>query len=95
MTKGFYSIIKTATFVAVMAVATTASVASAVSATAVPSCSIVAAPAAISSHQSAILKWISTEGAIFASLDNGIGSIAPDGELIVSPNISTVYTMHT
>jgi len=95
MTKRFYSIIKTATFVAVIAVATTASVASAVSATAVPSCSIIATPAAINSNQSAKLKWISTEGAIFASLDNGIGAIAPDGELVVSPNTSTVYTMRS
>ena len=91
----FTNLAKSAMTLAIVAVMATASVVSAASASDVPSCTISVAPAAITSAQSATLKWISTTGAVFASLDNGIGSIAPDGELVVSPNSSTVYTMHT
>ncbi len=83
----------TTAVVAVFAIAPLASAAT--SATLVPTCVISVIPAAIGGTQSALLKWDSTEGAIFASLDNGIGNIAPDGEMRISPNFSTVYTMHT
>jgi len=92
----FINVTKSTIALAVVAVMTTASVASAQqSASAVPSCTIAATPAAITSAQSATLKWISTEGALFAEIDNGIGDTAPDGEMVVSPNESTVYTLHT
>ncbi len=91
----FTNLAKGAVAIAIIAALGGAGVASAASASDVPSCTISATPAAITSAQSATLKWISTEGAIFASLDNGIDSIAPDGEMVVSPNASTVYTMHT
>lgn len=61
----------------------------------IPSCSISVSPAVINKSQSATLKWNSTQGALFAELDNGIGPVAPDGELVVSPEKSTVYTLHT
>jgi hypothetical protein len=87
---------KTVLALAVVAVFTIAPIASAAtSATLVPACVITVTPASINGNQSALLKWDSTDGAIFASLDNGIGNIAPDGEIRVSPNTSTVYTMHT
>ncbi len=79
----------------VVAIMTIASVVNAQSATLVPSCTISVTPASITSAQSATLKWISTEGALFAELDNGIGDTAPDGEMVVSPSKSTVYTLHT
>jgi len=90
----FTNLVKSSMALVFVAIIATASVANA-SAADVPSCTISATPATITNAQSATLKWISTDGAIFASLDNGIGSIAPDGEMIVSPNESTVYTMHT
>lgn len=67
----------------------------AVPATVVPVCSITAVPAAVSYGQSAVLKWDSSAGAVFASIDNGIGNVAPDGQLIVSPHYTTTYTLHT
>lgn len=70
-------------------------VSQAASATAVPTCTIKATPTAITSTQSAVLTWNSTDGAIFASLDNNIGSVAPDGKLTVSPNKTTTYTFHS
>lgn len=91
----FTNLAKSSIALAIVALMATASVVSAAGASDVPSCTISVAPATISNAQSATLKWISTEGAVFASLDNGIGSIAPDGEMVVSPNSSTVYTMHT
>lgn len=91
----FTNLTKSAVAIVVIAVLGGAGVASAVSVSAVPDCTLSATSATITSAQSTTLKWISTDGAIFASLDNGIGSIAPDGEMVVSPNTSTVYTMHT
>ncbi len=60
----------------------------------VPSCTITLVPMGNGVNM-AKLKWTSTEGAIFASLDNGIGNIAPDGEMFVSPDKYTIYTMHS
>ncbi len=82
------------TFMLIFVTLTTAQV-NAQSVFAIPSCTISVTPSVITSAQSATLKWDSTEGALFAELDNGIGSTAPDGEMIVSPDDSTVYTLHT
>jgi hypothetical protein len=90
----FTNLAKGIALVAVMMLAS-ASVVNAASASDVPSCSIAIVPTTIGGVQGAKLKWISTQGAIFASLDNGIGNIAPDGEMTIAPTISTVYTMHT
>ncbi|GEM_PF-5722256 len=95
MINSINSIIKKTLVVAIVAVAVSTPVASAASATLVPSCTISAVPNAITSAQSATLRWDSTDGAIFARIDNGIGSIAPDGTMTVSPNVSTVYTLHS
>ena len=65
------------------------------SAAEVPSCTISVVPTSITSAQSATLRWDSTEGALFASIDNTIGNIAPDGKMTISPNKTTTYTMHT
>ncbi len=91
----FINFLKGSIAVAIVAVFGLSSIASASSATLVPSCEINIVPSAITNSQSAVLKWDSTEGAIFASLDNGIGNIAPDGEMVVSPSKSTVYTMRS
>ena len=65
------------------------------SAAKVPTCEISVASPSITSAQSTTLSWESTEGALFASVDNNIGDISPDGKMNVSPSQSTVYTMHT
>lgn len=96
MAKSIHLIIKGSILAAIVVAISTTTMASAVTtANLVPSCSVSAIPGAITGTQSALLKWDSTEGAIFTSIDNGIGAVAVDGELIVSPNISTVYTVHT
>jgi len=87
--------IKLTILTVLVAVSAQAGVASAATANLVPSCTVSATPAAITSAQSALLKWDSTEGAIFTSIDSGIGNVGVDGELTVSPSISTVYTVHT
>jgi len=58
------------------------------------SCTMTISSSTITNAQTATLHWDSTEGALFAELDNGIGSVAVDGEMIVSPSKSTVYTLH-
>ncbi len=91
----FSNSVKGSIAVAIIAILGFSSIASASSATLVPSCEINITPSTITSAQSATLKWDSTAGAIFANLDNGVGAIAPDGEMIVSPSKSTVYTMRS
>lgn len=96
MTKSIHLIIKNSILGAVVAIALTTNIASAANtASLVPSCSVSVTPASITSAQSATLKWDATEGAIFTSIDNGIGAVGVDGTLTVSPNASTVYTVHT
>ena len=80
---------------AFVSMASIADAAASTSASKIPSCTIEATPSSITSTQSTTLKWVSTEGALFASLDNNIGSTAPDGKITVSPNKTTIYTLHT
>jgi formylglycine-generating enzyme required for sulfatase activity/pimeloyl-ACP methyl ester carboxylesterase len=54
--------------------------------------SFVANPSAISPGQSATLSWTST-GGTSASIDNGVGAVAPSGSLMVSPSVTTTYTL--
>ena len=96
MTKSIHLIIKNSILGVVVVTALVANIASAATtASLVPSCSVSVTPASITSAQSATLKWDATEGAIFTSIDNGIGAVGVDGTLTVSPNTSTVYTVHT
>ncbi len=49
-------------------------------------------PSTIVSGQSASLTWASTN-ADFATLDNGVGQVSPNGGMTVSPTQTTVYTL--
>ncbi len=88
----YNNILKSLVGIAVLAVLGSWVNVSAASATLVPSCTITAYEGYA---QGVLLKWDSTDGALFASIDNGIGNIAPDGQMFVAPAVSTVYTMHT
>lgn len=54
--------------------------------------SFTATPPTISAGQSSTLAWTST-GGVSASLDNGIGSVAPSGSTSVAPTVSTTYRL--
>ncbi|MBU1557876.1 hypothetical protein KKC45_02850 [Patescibacteria group bacterium] len=57
----------------------------------VVSCSMDANPVKINRGESAVLSWASS-GAIFASIDQMIGSVPTTGSKTVSPLIDTIYT---
>ncbi len=58
-----------------------------------PSCdSFTAAPANITTGQSAVLAW-QTSNATQVTMNNGIGNVAADGSLSVSPTTNTTYQL--
>ncbi|MCP4687719.1 MAG: hypothetical protein GY859_06695, partial [Desulfobacterales bacterium] len=57
-----------------------------------PAVEIAPNPAIIMRGDSSLLTWTS-ENAITASLDNGVGDVALDGSLVVSPSETTTYTI--
>ncbi len=96
MTKSIHLIIKNSIFATAIAIMFIVTPVLAVStASLVPTCVASVTPAYIASNQNAILRWDASEGAIFTSIDNGIGSVAVDGVLTISPNESTIYTIKT
>lgn len=56
------------------------------------SCSITANPAAIPNGQSSYLSWTS-QGAVSATLSDGIGAVGVNGTLTVRPESSRTYTL--
>lgn len=73
-----------------LSLATFASVASAQTTGGIVSCSIEATR--LSSGQIE-LTWGSAN-AMFAAIDNGVGTVSADGKVIVSPQSSTTYNLH-
>lgn len=59
---------------------------------ATPTCSIVANPTSINQGLASNLTWTST-GATSATLNQGIGNVAINGNNSVSPNVTTTYTL--
>jgi hypothetical protein len=57
-----------------------------------PTVTLQAAPNTITEGESATLSWSSTT-ADTASIDNGIGTVAPNGQTTVSPTSTTTYTI--
>src|SRR5580765_5049691 len=57
-----------------------------------PTATLSAAPASITSGQSATLTW-STTNATTVSLNQGIGTVAASGTRSVSPTATTTYTL--
>jgi len=58
----------------------------------VPTVSISASPDTINEGETAVLTWTSTD-ADSASLDNAIGAVEVNGSTIVSPAVTTAYTI--
>jgi uncharacterized repeat protein (TIGR01451 family) len=59
----------------------------------VPSCdSFIANPSSVLTGSSTTLSW-STTNATHVSIDNGIGSVADDGSIVVTPLVSTTYNL--
>ena len=60
---------------------------------AVPAATISVDPAAIVSGKTATLKWEAID-ADTVNIDNGIGSVAPGGAIVISPASTTTYTLN-
>jgi hypothetical protein len=58
----------------------------------IPTVTISASPAAIQAGETSTLNWASTN-ATSAGIDNGIGTVAVNGSISVSPTITTSYTI--
>jgi hypothetical protein len=57
-----------------------------------PTAIFTATPSTISSGQSVILSWATTD-AVSVTINQGIGAVAPSGFLTVTPTATTIYTL--
>jgi len=57
-----------------------------------PSCTLGANPGTITPGQSSTLSW-NTMDVTTVSIDNGVGSVATNGSVSVSPSVTTTYTL--
>lgn len=60
----------------------------------VPTCTFSASPAHVAQGQPVTLAWTTSEGATFASINNGVGGVGIDGMHTAYPSQSTTYTLH-
>ncbi len=56
-----------------------------------PTCAMSANPGTIDSGDNSTLAWVTTN-VVSASIDNGIGNVAVNDSILVSPNTTTLYT---
>ena len=54
--------------------------------------SLLASPSTITAGETTTLSWTTT-GATDVSIDNGVGAVAVDGSVPVSPSVTTTYTL--
>src|SRR5258706_9603350 len=59
-----------------------------------PTITFTANPTSISAGGSSVLTW-TTQNATSVSIDQGIGSVGTNGNMTVSPAITTIYTLTT